>query len=249
MNFSKSQKNRMWTMLVLLVFAFSATSCSEDDNPDSVNITVDDAAEFVAYSIAARTYGAVDNLNYVTEEVLDMISCGESETNDETIIDTSDDREISVSYDLSETYSKTCEGTETVNYSFTADQELTSVRFDLDHDISGSWTIEGVQEGATEITYNGPYDRSGLWTFNLQEDHTDNVSYNSTFTELTFDPNTKRITGGTATFTLDGTSTVYDPFSYSGDVEFLGSDVSIITFSSGEQYELNLETGKIELVQ
>jgi len=59
---------------------------------------------------------------------------------------------------------------------------------------------------------------------------------------LKADPSDGRITGGTATFMMNGTSTVYDSYSYEGNIEFQGSDISIITFQTGEQYELNLET-------
>jgi len=44
---------------------------------------------------------------------------------------------------------------------------------------------------------------------------------------------------------MNGTSTLYDSYSYEGDIEFQGSDISIITFQTGEQYELNLETGTV----
>ena len=44
---------------------------------------------------------------------------------------------------------------------------------------------------------------------------------------------------------MNGTSTVYIPYSYEGIIEFQGSNISIITFQTGEQYELNLETGTV----
>ena len=58
-------------------------------------------------------------------------------------------------------------------------------------------------------------------------------------------PSDGRITGGTATFMMNDTSTVYDSYYYEGNIEFQGSDISIITFQTGEQYELNLETGTV----
>ena len=58
-------------------------------------------------------------------------------------------------------------------------------------------------------------------------------------------PSDGRITGGTATFMMNGTSTVYDSYFYEGNIEFQGSDISIINFQTGEQYELNLETGTV----
>lgn len=235
----------VFAFVALLLVGLSTTSCNEDEDIVPVLVSVDDAAELVAFSMANRTYGSVNNLNYVTEEILDLIDCDESRENQEAITETSFDGEINVNYDLTETYSKTCSENETINYSFNIDQSLTSPRYDLEQDISGSWIIQGLEENSSAIIYNGPYNRSGLWTYNLRENHTDDVTYESTFNNLTYDPNTERITGGSASFTLDGTSTIYEPFNFAGEVEFQGGDISIITFNSGEQYELNLETGEI----
>lgn len=245
MNSLKSLKFNKWLMIALVATTFLSTSCDNDDEDDTVVITVDDAAELVAFSLANRTYGLVHTLNNVAEEVLDLVDCNESQSSSDSVSDSSSDGEVSVTYELTEDYSKDCEGEETVNYGFSIQQVLSSVRFDYDIEIIGTWTIAGVQDGSTEITYNGPYDRSGLYTYNLQDDHTDDVSYNSTMNDVTYSPDLERITGGTSTFSMEGTSTVYEPYAYGGTVEFQGSDISIITFDTGEQYELNLETGEV----
>lgn len=238
-------KSNIWFMMALLAVTFMTTSCSDAAAVDPIVITVDDAAELVAFSIANQTYGAVNNLNYVAEEVLELVDCNETQTNDRTVSDTSSDGERAISYEISEEYSKTCDGGETVNYSFEADQSFTSIRYNHEQSVSGAWSIEGVQDGATEVIYNGPYNRTGQWTYNLREHHTDHVSYTSALVNLAYEVASERIIGGTSTFTLDGTSTVYESYSYAGDIEFLGSDQSIITFQTGEQYELDLETGEI----
>lgn len=241
-NLSAFKLTNVW-MILLCAVSILATSCNEEE--ELVVITVDDAAELVAFSLANRTYGTIYTLNYVAEEVVDLLDCNESETNDRTLLDTSSDREISVSYTISESYSKSCEGIETVTYMFTTEQTLNSLRYDLEEKVTGDWSIAGVQDNSAEITYNGPYTRSGLWTYNLEENHTDDVIFSNTFMDVTYDPNVDRITGGTSTFLIEGTSTVYEPYSYEGEVEFLGSDLATITFQSGEVYELNLETGDI----
>jgi len=206
-------------MIALFAIPFITTSCS-DDEPEPVTITIDDAAELVAFSVADRTYGAVNNLNFVANSVLGLVDCNESESIFRTVNETSADGEISVTYDISENYSKTCGTEEIVNYSFNADQMLTSNRLDLDHDLNGSWTVGGVQSGSTELTYNGSYSRSGLWTYNLEDNHIDNVTFSSILSNLKADPSDGRITGGTATFMMNGTSTVYDSYSYEGNIEF-----------------------------
>lgn len=67
---------------------------------------------------------------------------------------------------------------EIVNSSFNADQMLTSLRLDLDHDLNGSWTVGGVHSGSTELTYIGSNSQSGLWTY------IDNVTFSSMLNNL-----------------------------------------------------------------
>jgi len=237
-------KTNTWIFfLTLFAISFSSTSCNKDE--EITLVTVDDAAELVAFSIANRTYGAVNDLNYVANNVLVAVGCNESESNARKVTETSIDGEISVTYDISENYAKSCNGEEMITYSFNADQELTSVRLNLDQNITGTWSVAGVENSSTELTYNGDYNRTGLWTYNLDDNHTDNVTFSSVLQEIKANPDNGQITSGTANFQINGTSTSDDAYSYSGSIEFQGNDISIITFQTGEQYELNLETGEV----
>ena len=120
------------------------TSCSNDDT-DTVILTVDDAAEFVAASMALSTYGAVNNMNYVSEQIVDLLDCGESQSATRTESETSPNGEVMTSFTISESYALTCEGsTEEISYSFSSDQTTDSFRLDTDHGIDGNWIIEGV---------------------------------------------------------------------------------------------------------
>lgn len=50
---------------------------------------------------------------------------------------------------------------------------------------------------------------------------------------------------GTSTFAMDGTSTVYEPYSYEGEIVFQANNICVATFSTGEQYKINLDTGDV----
>ncbi len=237
-------RSQFFVIITLMATSFATTSCSEEE-VDPVVITVDDAAELVAFSMANRTYGTVYNLNYVAEEVTESIFCNEVESRDESFSEDSRDGEITVTLDISESYTRSCDPEDVVQYSFMQSQSLTSIRFDREQTVDGTWFITATQGSFDIATYNGPYTSQGEWTYNLEDDHTDQITYNTTMMDVTYDGSLERITGGSATFSLEGKSTVYEDYLYTGDIEFLGSDLSIITFSSGEQYELNLETGEI----
>ncbi|MEL6864235.1 MAG: hypothetical protein AAFP19_07450 [Bacteroidota bacterium] len=246
MKHQKLFKSNLWLLMIALFGMTFSTACNEDDDSETITVSVDDAAELVAFSIANTTYGLVYNLDYVAANVLEEINCNESKSNTSTISESVVDEQITLNSEIAEEYSMTCDSGEVVNYSFDTDQRFTSVRFDYDQVIDGTWTIGGVEESSASYIYNGSYDRNGEWTYNLRDKHTDNITYSSVLDQLMADKDSGRITSGTATFSIMGTSTVYDDYDYAGDVEFKGSDMAIITFQTGEQYEFNLETGEID---
>lgn len=235
-----------------LLIALLGTSCGDDDNneDDTLVITVDDAAEYVAASMALATYGAVYNMDYVADQITELVDCNESESDNRTDTETSSNGEIMVNLTISESYSRICEGdSETINYNFNADQTTTSERLDSDTEILGAWTITGAESTATAFNYNGNYSRGGEWTYNLEDNHTDNVTSSFTYTNVKANKDDNIIFEGTSTFSLIGNSTVYEPFSYEGDIEFQSDNKCIATFSTGERYEINLNTGDVTPLQ
>lgn len=234
-------------LLFSILLSGTIISCGDDDNgDDSLVITVDDAAEYVAASMAIATYGAVYNMDYIADQIVDLINCNESESDTRTNTETSNDGSINLNGSITESYSRTCAGdTEVISYTFNANQTTTSQRLDTDTQILGSWTVGGADLASTQYTYNGNYTRAGDWTYNLQDDRIDNVTNSFVYTEVKSNKEDNVIFSGTATFSLVGTSTVYEPYSYEGDIVFQADNISIATFSTGEQYEIDLNTGDV----
>lgn len=230
--------------------AVMCVSCGDDDaNDDSVVITVDDAAEYIAASMAVATYGAVYNMDYVAEQIIEQINCNESESDTRTVNETSRNGEITISLTIAENYSRTCsEDSEVINYSFNADQTTTSERLDSDTEILGAWTIGGVETTSNDYVYNGNYSRGGDWTYNLEDNHTDEVISSFVYADVKANKSDNIIFDGTSTFSLVGNSTVYEPFSYEGDIVFQADNTCIATFSTGERYEIDLNTGQVTLL-
>lgn len=246
-------KNFKIALMALLTIALFFSSCSSDDdnnNNDSVEITVDDAAELVAVSMAGATYGAVNNMNYVSDQIVELLDCAESQSETRTGTETSNNGEVTVSYTISESYSLTCDnGEETIAYNFGADQTTISNPIDTDHSIIGDWIITGAQNTSTELTYNGSYSRNGEWTYNNQDNHTDNTLTSFVYSNVKADKDDGIIFDGTSTFFIDGTSTVYEPYTYEGHIVFMVDNICVATFSTGEQYQIDLNTGDVTPLQ
>ncbi len=233
-------------LLLISILAIPFVGCNDDDDSDNLVITVDDAAEYVAASLAIATYGATSNMNYVSDQIIDLIDCNESESDTRTDTETSNNGNITASFTISESYSRTCSGgEEVITYNFTLDQITTSNPLNTNNDITGAWTISGAEESSTVLTYNGSYTRGGEWTYNNEDNHTDDVTTSFIYENVKANKSDDVIFEGKSTFTMIGNSTVYDPFSYEGDVVFQADNTSIVTFSTGEQYEVDLNTGEV----
>ncbi|HMQ49177.1 MAG TPA: hypothetical protein PKA00_17075 [Saprospiraceae bacterium] len=233
-------------LLALALLAFFPSCSKDDDTDDNVVITVNDAAELVAASMAIATYGAVSNMNYVSDQIVDILDCNESESETRSDTETSINGEVMVSFTISESYSLACSGgEEEINYIFTADQTTTSNPLDTDHSISGNWIISGAESTSSVLTYNGSYSRGGEWIYNNADDHTDNTTTSFVYKDVKANKDDGVIFEGTSTFALNGTSTVYDPYSYEGDIVFQAGNICVATFATGEQYKIDLNTGDV----
>jgi len=240
-------------LLIGLLLMCTIMCCNNDDDDDEdmamddpVLITVDDAAELVAASMAIATYGAVDNMNYVSDQIVDLLDCGESQSEERNDTEISDNGNITVTFSISESYSLTCEDSlEMISYDFNGNQSITSDPLDTEHDIIGSWTITGAEESSTTLSYNGSYSRGGAWIYNEEENHIDSTTTSFVYSDVEANKSDNVIFNGTSTFEISGTSTVYEPYSYSGDIVFNENNICVATFSSGEQYEIDLNTGDV----
>ncbi|MDX2302432.1 MAG: hypothetical protein NW226_06505 [Microscillaceae bacterium] len=231
--------------IVLLSLLF--VSCN-DDADDPVVITVDDAAEYVAASMAIATYGAVNNMNYVSEQIVELVECGGSQSDTRT--ETANNGDITVNFTINEEYSLACnEGSEVIDYEFTGNQTTDSERLDTDNEISADWTISGAESSSTALTYNGTYKREGDWTYDFEDNRTDNVISSFVYSDVKANKSDGIIFSGTSTFSLVGTSNVYEPFNYEGTITFQEDNTCIATFSTGEQYLIDLNTGDVTPIQ
>lgn len=233
-------------ILAVVLLSSPFTACKDDKDDDVLIVTVDDAAEFVAASLALNTYGAVSNMNYVSEQILDLVNCNETDSETRTGTETSSNGNVTVNYTISESYSLTClNGLESISYNFTSDQNTTSESLDTEHNIVGQWVISGAEAASSVLSYNGGYSRGGVWTYTDEDNHVDNTTTSFVFTNVKANKDDEIIFEGTSTFTMTGTSTIYEPYTYEGEVVFMANNICIMTFSTGEQYEVDLNTGEV----
>jgi hypothetical protein len=116
---------------------------------------------------------------------------------------------------------------------------------DTDHTIIGAWTISGAESSSTSLTYDGSYSRGGTWVYHNQDGRVDNSTTSFIYTNVRANKSDGIIFEGTSTFNINGSSSISEPYTYEGDIIFLADNTCIATFSTGEQYEIDLNTGEV----
>ena len=108
---------------------------------------------------------------------------------------------------------------------------------------------KGFESASDFLIYNGSYSRDGEWIFNTQDDRIDNNTTAFVYNNVKANKDDGQLFEGTSTFTISGTSTAFEPYAYEGTVVFLENNQCIATFSTGEQYEIDLNTGEVTPLQ
>ena len=234
-------------LLALISSAVLFSSCSDDDDePVVFVVNEEDAAEFVAVVLSVNTYGFSSNAIRFSEEVADNLSCGSQTQDSGTINETSSDGTITYSYDFTEAYTYICD-TEggSVSYSFVAEQQLITLRSDIDSDISGIWTVTDIDNSEPSYNLSGVYERSSDWDSKTDELPAAFITVDLSFTDLKVDKSSGDLVGGTSQFELSGSQTDTDGQMFQGAINFSDPEATEVVFTDGGTYTLNMRTGEI----
>ena len=212
-------------LLVSIMASTFLTSCSEEESEEPVIFVLseDDAAEFIAVVLSVNTYGFAANAIRFSEDVSNSISCGAQLGDSGTISDTSMDGTITYNYDFNESYSYICDASGgTVQYSFVADQELSTLRSNVDSNISGIWTLGNIDNAESNYSLVGIYSRSSDRDSKTDELPSALIMTDFEFQGIAIDKSNGYLVGGTA-----------------------DSKATLVVFTDGSTYVLNLLTGEI----
>lgn len=231
----------------LFLTTWVLSSCSEEDDPVVFVISEDDAAEFVAVVLSVNTYGFSANAIRFSEDIANDLLCGSQANDAGSISETSADGTITYNYHFNEAYAYVCtsEGG-TVQYSFTADQELSTLRSDVDSDISGIWTLGNIDDATTDYSLSGVYNRSSQRDSKTDELPSAFIETALEFEGLTIDRSSGYLIGGTANFELSGSQIGASGQTFEGVILFSDPEFTQVMFTDGSTYILNLLTGEIQ---
>ncbi len=233
--------------LALIIVSMALTSCSDDEEPVVFVISEDDAAEFVAVVLSVNTYGFSANAIRFSEDVSNALLCGSQQTDMGTISDTSSDGTINYSYHFDESYGYICNSDGgMVQYSFVADQQLSTLRSDVDSDISGIWSLTNIDNDEPNYTLSGVYSRSSDRDSKTDELPSAFIMTGLEFEGISINKTSGYLVAGNANFELSGRQAGTDGQVFQGIINFVDPEATEVIFTDGSTYVLNLLTGDIQ---
>lgn len=246
-----ARKSRSKIVIPFVAFVLAIgmlSSCKKDNNDNSsTEVTVDDAADAVAGSVASETDGMSATVSTTTElaarvgvfTTTPSINCGQEYTT--SYAASASNSGYSYNYTGSTHYQLTC--SDSLPSSFTFGQTMDGVyetpRMSSDDDVTGNWTLSGLEPSVANTSFSGSYVRNGSQVSKVRNQRSFTSTITITANNVTVNKSTYKITGGTASVSMNGTSSAGNTYTYEGSITFNGNDTATLTIN-GNTYTIDL---------
>lgn len=233
-------------LIALLFIVTFTTSCDRDndDTPDLVEISEEDAVDVIEGALTMNTEGLVsevENASEVADKYAEktLSPCGV--TFDSTFTVSRDNVFITASYtNLLEwtVYCNNAEIPESLDFGRESQGSYETTRMESFDASSSTWNLDNLILG-TEYVLNGDYSRSGSQTSKIRDENSLTSTVEMSLTNLNVDKGSRRIQSGTADVTISGQSSTGHNLSVEAEVIFQGNGSAIVVVN-GNSYEIDL---------
>lgn len=222
---------------VVTLLALSISSCKKDQTD---LITEDDAADAIASTMARPVGGSADDAGEVARFARikifipgkKWIECGETK-------DTSFTRSLSsglftATHTHNVTVTLNCDGQQPTSLVWTGNVtgSFDSPKMSGNNTGTRNWTLTGFsQDQSVPLILNGTTSRNGIRTSKVRNRYTFETNVNHTYTNVTIDKITEKITGGTGTVSAVINISNGRTKSYNGTILFNGDDTATLTIN------------------
>lgn len=238
--------------IILLLFTAGAmillpVSCNtgNDLNQNDVYVFPSGAvADYIATIFSSAAGGINDHLENTA--ILAGRKYSSSGMTDSNFTHINHDSIAAIKYEYNVNYSFAMLATSPPKFTlnFGADGSFTGPLINSNTNLTGNYTVTGVDTMSTYYLLNGPGNGGGNQTSIFYN----NVSFSSTFRvmfkNVTLDKASHMVVSGSATLSSSGIGPANIPFSYSGTFTFLGNRLATLLFD-GKTYQVDLATAKI----
>jgi hypothetical protein len=258
MNGKSKTPKIIFAAVITAGLAFALTSCHKDLGSTSDTVTEADAAQVTTDAVTPSTGGLVSQLNSsvslfssatVTGGTVNSVDnhlttysstipCGTEK--DSTIAYASANGGIpSFSYSLTWKYTLACTVPSSLTLNFTGAGTYNGVTLSSSFNSTGDFVLTGLGSTAAQYTFNSSYSRTGTTTSIVGNKNTFNHSLTITSSNIVYSKTTQEIVSGTATVSIQVTSTSGNSWTYSGTLTFLGNKTAKLVLNSGTVYNIS----------
>jgi hypothetical protein len=224
-------------LLLISMFALPLflTSC-EKDKKSETSVTATEAGTVMAQAVDPGTGGLVLQTEFAAGLALthtNSIYCGVRK--DSTIAGqlSGDNRTFQYSLALSRTLTCSNGAPSSYSHTFTGTGNYASPAMTSTGNITGSFTLTGLESGTSQVSLDQDYAYTGT-----QESHvgtsrtlTSTVTVHSTGVKV--DKITRQIVSGTANLNVSGLTSTGEAFNYDGTITFLGGRKATLVVTGG----------------
>jgi hypothetical protein len=216
--------------------AFNVSSCKKD-NSTTTTVTEADAAQLSTDAVTPSTGGMVDQVNRsVNTYNTSTFSCAVVKDSSYTIASAAG-ATPTFSYNLMWNYNLACSGVtpSQLTFNFTGTGSYDGPLMSSSDNSKGGFLMTGF--GApTQYSFNTTYCRTGTTTSKILRQYTFNSVITITGTNIAVDKTTQEIASGTATVSIQATSSSGKSFNFNGTITFLGNKTANLVLNSGKTY-------------
>jgi hypothetical protein len=237
-------KNNIYISKVLIAavitagFAFNVSSCKKDNS--AATVTEADAAQLTTDAVTPTSGGMVDQLNRsVTTYNAVTFSCGVQKDSSFAIASTAG-ASPSYSYNLMWNYNLTCSGVtpSQLTFNFTGAGSYNGPLMSSSDNSKGGFVLTGLGASSTQYIFNTTYSRTGTTISKILKQNTFNSVISITGTNVAVDKTSQEIVSGTATVSIQATSSSGKSFTFNGTITFLGNKTANLVLNSGKTYAI-----------
>lgn len=249
------------TFIVLLLLG--AISCKKTDSTTDTSVTTDQAADIAAGSLSSNSSGLAsvsDDISANAQTVASVNTGSQSVNSTElasvhqacgsTVIDSVSKQSPAgataiFNYFFKYTRTLNCNANsqpdnlaDSLNYHGNFDNPSLS----SSNSGNAAFTIAGLTINATHFVVNGHYKRIGTFQSKVGNKNSGQDTVSIVATNLTLTKPDRKISGGTATIAVSGSTSKHGAFKYNGTIVFNGDGTATLTIS-GAAYDIDLVTG------
>ena len=245
-------KNTFKTLLTVGMIALIVVSCSDDDGPQIIGLTEEEAAEQVSSVLISDVNGVTSDVRALSNSAISQSGAGRAAAPAcgvlfDTLINYQFDGanvqfDVSLNYD----YGLNCTNNipDELEFNFGSTSTYEGRRISRTGTASGMVTAGGLRFNDTSYDVDGSLTSNSSVTQKERNQKTFTGESSVTLTDVMVNKATKVIESGAASVTANGASSDGESYQFTASVEYLGGNVAIVTINE-QRFSVDLNTGEV----